>query len=219
MSTLFPRLGKAITLAAKEGGTDPEMNAKLRLAIQAAKAENMPKDNIENAIKRADHQDMANFVEAFYEGKAPYGVLVYIECATDNTNRTVSNLKAYFSRSGGQIVPSGQLEYMFDRKAVFEFNKIEGMDRDSLELELIDAGLEELEETEEGGFVAYSDYTTFGDMQKALEGLKADVQKASLKRFPKNPVELTDEQMAEIDKLMEKVENDDDVQQVFTNIA
>src|SRR5690554_4954898 len=138
MSRVFPRLGKAITLAAKEGGGDPETNARLRTAIQNAKAQNMPKDNIENAIKRATHKDMDNFTEVFYEGKGPHGLLVYIECATDNSTRTIANLKSYFTKVGGAIVPNGQLEFMFDRKAVFEIEKSDKIDLENLEFELID---------------------------------------------------------------------------------
>ncbi len=128
MSKVFPKLAKAITLAAKEGGMDPEMNAKLRTAIQNAKGENMPKDNIENAIKRAEAKDAENYVEVNYEGKGPHGVLVFVECATDNTTRTVANIKSYFNKAGGGIVPNGSLEFMFNRRAVFEFEIPDGMD-------------------------------------------------------------------------------------------
>ncbi|HRO75211.1 MAG TPA: YebC/PmpR family DNA-binding transcriptional regulator [Crocinitomicaceae bacterium] len=218
MSRIFPRLGKAITLAAKEGGGDPETNAKLRTAIQNAKAQNMPKDNIENAIKRATQKDMADFNELFYEGKGPHGLLVYIECATDNPTRTIANLKSYFNKVGGQIVPNGQLEFMFDRKAVFELEKTEGLDIEELELELIDAGLEEIEATDEQ-ILIFGDYTAYGTLQIALDGMNVNIQKSSLQRFPTTPVEMTEEQMKDIDKLMEKVEDDDDVQQVFTNLG
>jgi YebC/PmpR family DNA-binding regulatory protein len=148
MSRLFPKLAKTITIAAKESGTDPDMNAKLRTAIQIAKAQNMPKDNIEAAIKRAAGKDASNFEEINYEGKGPHGVLVIVECATDNPVRTVANVKSYFNRLGGSMVPSGSLEFMFNRKAVFEFEKNEGMVIEELELELIEAGLEEIEELE-----------------------------------------------------------------------
>ncbi|MBT4189778.1 MAG: YebC/PmpR family DNA-binding transcriptional regulator, partial [Lentimicrobiaceae bacterium] len=143
MSKIFPRLGKAITLAAKEGGPDPEMNAKLRNAIQNAKAQNMPKDNIESAIKRASGKDADTIVEVNYEGKGPSGVLVYVECATDNTTRTVANIRSYFSKAGGAFVPAGSLDYMFNRKAVFEFVRTDDTDLEEIELELIDEGLEE----------------------------------------------------------------------------
>lgn len=218
MSRIFPRLAKAITMAAKEGGQDPDMNPALRTAIQNAKAQNMPKDNIENAIKRASSSDAENYAEVSYEGKGPHGVLVFVECATDNTTRTVANVKSYFNKSGGSLAPNGSLEFMFDRKAVFEFEKTEGMDVEELELELIDAGLEEIDE-DEGMVYVYGNYTEFGSLSGALEELKIDIKKASLQRFPTSPVEFTEEQMADIDKMMDKIEEDDDVQAVYTNIA
>lgn len=218
MSKVFPKLAKAITVAAKEGGTDPDMNAKLRTAIQNAKGENMPKDNIEAAIKRAEGKDAAEYSEMNYEGKGPHGVLVFVECATDNPNRTVANVKSYFSKAGGGLVPTGSLEFMFSRKAVFEFDKPEGLDLEELELELIDAGMEEIEEKEDKVYI-YSDYTEFGNLSKALEEKAIEVGKASLKRFPTTPVEFTEEQMDEIEKMLDKIEDDDDVQAVFTNIS
>lgn len=218
MSKVFPKLAKAITVAAKEGGPDPEMNAKLRTAIQNAKSENMPKDNIESAIKRASGKDAADMLEVTFEGKGPHGVLVFVECMTDNNNRTVSNVKAAFSKAGGGFVPSGSLEFMFSRKAVFEFEKPEGLDLEELELELIDAGLEELEESGELVY-AYADYTQFGELSKALEGQEIEVKKSSLKRLPTTPIEFSEDQMDEIEKLVDKLEDDEDVQQVFTNIA
>jgi len=218
MSRLFPRLGKTITMAAKEGGPDPEMNAALRTAIQNAKAQNMPKDNIEAAIKRASGSEAENYTEVTFEGKGPHGVLLFIECATDNNNRTVANIKSYFNKIGGALVPNGSLEFMFDRKAVFEFEKTEEMDLEELELELIDAGLEEIEEND-GSVYIYGDYTEFGSLSKKLEELKLDVKNASLKRYPTTPTEFTDEQMEEIEKLIDKIEDDDDVQAVYNNIA
>ena len=218
MSKVFPKIAKAITVAAKEGGTDPDMNAKLRTAIQNAKAENMPKDNIENAIKRAAGKDAADIVEITYEGKGPHGVLVIVECATDNTNRTVANVKSYFNKAGGGFVPSGSLEFMFTRKAVFEFEKTDELDLEELELSLIDGGLEEIEENE-GMIFAYADYTNFGSLSKALEDLEIEVKRSSLKRFPTTEVEFSEEQMEEIEKMIDKIEDDDDVQAVYTNIA
>jgi YebC/PmpR family DNA-binding regulatory protein len=218
MSRVFPKLAKAITVAAKEGGTDPEMNAKLRTAIQNAKAENMPKDNIESAIKRAEGNDAANYTEITYEGKGPHGVLVFVECATDNTTRTVANVKSYFSKAGGGLVPSGSLEFMFDRKAVFEFDKTEDMDVEELELELIDAGLDEIQSDDEE-VVVYGDYTDFGNLSKALEEKKIDVKRATLERIPTSPVEFTDEQKEDIDKMLDKIDDDDDVQAVYNNMA
>ena len=217
MSKIFPKLAKAIQVAARDGGADPEMNAKLRTAIQNAKAENMPKDNIDNAIKRAVGKDADTLMEVTYEGKGPHGVLVFVECTTDNTNRTVANVKSYFSKSGGGFVPSGSLEYMFNRKAVFEFEKGE-LELEDLELELIDAGLEELDE-HDGMVYAYADYTQFGEMSKKLEELGIEVKKAGLKRFPATPMEFTEDQLDEIEKLLDKIEEDDDVQAVYTNIG
>ena len=218
MSKVFPRLAKAITVAAKEGGGDPEMNAKLRTAIQNAKAENMPKDNIENAIKRALGSDSDAYEEVTYEGKGPHGVLVFVECATDNTTRTVANVKSYFSKAGGSMVPNGSLEFMFARKAVFEFIQEDGLDLEELELELIDAGLEEIITNEDRVYL-YADYTNFGTLSKALEDKEIDVKKANLQRIPTSPVEFSEEQMEEIEKMLDRIEDDDDVQAVFTNIA
>jgi YebC/PmpR family DNA-binding regulatory protein len=218
MSKIFPKLGKAITMAAKESGMDPTTNAKLRTAIQNAKAENMPKDNIEAAIKRAAQKDVASFTEVNYEGKGPHGVLIFVECATDNPTRTVANVKSYFNKSGGSLVPTGSLEFMFERKSVFEINKSDGIDAEMLELELIDAGCEEIEVTEDQLFV-WGDYTSFGTLAKALEDKQIEVQKSSLKRIPTSPVEFSEEQLVDIEKVLDKIEDDDDIQQVFTNIA
>ncbi len=218
MSRIFPKLAKAITIAAKEGGGDPDMNSALRTAIQNAKGQNMPKDNIDAAIKRADGKDAANFEEINYEGKGPHGVLVYVECATDNTNRTVANVKAYFNKAGGSLSPNGSLDFVFNRKAVFKFQKTEEMDIEELELELIDAGLEEIEEYE-GQITIYGDYTNFGNLGTALEAMNIDVEKAVLERIPTSTVEYTEEQLEDIEKMLDKLEEDDDVQAVYNNIA
>ncbi|MDA8648293.1 YebC/PmpR family DNA-binding transcriptional regulator [bacterium] len=218
MSKLFPKLGKAITMAAKEGGTDPDMNATLRTAIKNAKAQNMPKDNIEAAIKRANAKDADDYTEIVYEGKGPHGVLVIVECATDNPGRTVANVKSYFNKAGGGVVPNGSLEYMFNRKAVFEFDKTEEMDFEMMELELIDAGLEEIEPSEDMVYV-YGDYTAFGSLSEALEAMEIDVKKSNLQRIPTSPTEFSEEQYVDIEKMLDKIEDDDDIQQVFTNIA
>ncbi len=218
MSRIFPKLAKKITIAAKSGGSEPDLNAALRAAILNAKAQNMPKANIDAAIKRACGKDAADFFEINYEGKGPYGVLVFVECATDNTTRTVANVKSYFNKAGGSLVPTGSLEFMFSRKAVFEFEKKADTDLEELELVLIDAGLEEIEENE-GIIYAYADYVNFGDLSYALEELKIDVKKAVLKRFPNEPVEFTEEQLDEIEKMLDKLEEDDDIQAVYTNIA
>ena len=218
MSKLFPKLGKAITMAAKEGGGDPAMNSKLRTAIQNAKAENMPKDNIDKAIKRATQKDLASFSEINYEGKGPHGVLIFVESATDNPTRTVANVKSYFNKSNGIVVPNGQMEFMFTRKSVFEINKTDGLDAEELEFSLIDAGCNEIE-VEEDRIVIYGDFTSFGTLSAAIEELNLEVLKSSLKRIPTTPVEFTEEQLVDIEKLLDKIEDDDDVQQVFTNIA
>jgi len=217
MSKVFPKLAKTITMAAKEGGPDPDMNPRLRTAIQNAKGQNMPKDNIEAAIKRAAGKDADTFSEVNYEGKGPHGVLVFVECATDNTTRTVANVKSYFNKVDGSLVPNGSLEFMFNRKAVFELEKTD-MDTEELELELIDAGLEEIEVTEEQMFI-YGDYTNFGTLSSAIEEMNLEVKKASLNRIPTSPVEYSEEQLVDIEKLLDKLEDDDDVQAVFTNIA
>ena len=217
MSKIFPKLSRSITIAAKEGGTDPDMNAKLRTAIQNAKAQNMPKDNIEAAIKRAAGKDGDEYVEVLYEGKGPHGVLVVVECATDNTTRTVANVKSYFNKAGGSLVPTGSLDFLFTRKAVFEFAPPADFDIEALELELIDAGLEEIEE-EDGMIYVYGDYTDFGALSQALEEQHIEVEKASLQRFPTSPVEFTEEQLVDIEKMLDKLEDDDDVQAVYTNI-
>ncbi len=218
MSKIFPKLGKAITMAAKEGGTDPATNAKLRTAIQNAKSENMPKDNIDAAVKRAAQKDIASFTEINYEGKGPHGVLVYVECASDNPTRTVANVKSYFNKAGGTVVANGSMEFMFSRKSIFEISKTPELDAEMLELELIDAGCEEIDIEEDTIFI-YGDYTAFGTLSKALEDLNIEVQKSSLKRIPTNPVEFSEEQLVDIEKMLDKIEDDDDIQQVFTNIA
>lgn len=218
MSRLFPRLAKAITMAAKEGGEDPDVNSALRTAIGNAKSQNMPKDNIDRAISRASGNDAANYVEVNYEGKGPHGVLVFVECATDNTTRTVANVKSYFNKSGGQIVPNGSLEFMFDRKAVFEFPATDELDIEALELELIDEGLEEIDSDEETVYV-YGDYTSFGKLSSALEERKIEADKANLQRFATSPTEFDEEQTQEIEKFLEKLDDDDDVQAVYTNLA
>jgi len=217
MSRVFPKLAKAIEIAAKSGGGDPDMNPALRTAILNAKAQNLPKTNIEAAIKRATGKDAKNYSDVNFEGKGPHGVLIFVECATDNNTRTVANVKMHFNKNGGQVVPTGSLEFMFDRKAIFEFNTPE-MDLEELELELIDAGLEELEE-DDGVVIAFADYTDFGNMNNKFEELGIELTKAELKRVPNNPQEFSDEQQDEIAKLLEKLEEDDDVQAVYTNIA
>ncbi|MEM9281984.1 MAG: YebC/PmpR family DNA-binding transcriptional regulator [Verrucomicrobiota bacterium] len=217
MSKVFPKIGKAITVAAREGGPDPDSNPKLRLAIQNAKAANMPKDNVEAAIKRASGKDAAEITEINYEGKGPHGVMVFVECATDNTNRSVANVKTYFNKAGGQLLPSGALDFLFDRKAVVEFEVTEEMDLEDIELNLIDGGLEEFE-VNEGVAYAYADFTDFGKLTTAVESLGIEIKKANPQRIPSNPQDFSEEQMTEIEELIDKLEDDEDVQAVFTNV-
>ena len=218
MSKLFPKLAKSITLAAKEGGSDPESNSKLRLAIATAKSENMPKDNIKKAIERASGKDAANFSEVTYEAKGPHGVLLYIECATDNTNRSITNVKTAVNKSGGQMMNSGAFDFMFSRKAVVEFSKSDELDLEEVELSLIDNGLEELSE-EDGTVYCFGEYANFSNLTKGCEELGVEITKASLQRIPSNPAEFSEEQLAEIEELIDKLEDDEDVQVVFTNIT
>jgi YebC/PmpR family DNA-binding regulatory protein len=218
MSRIFPKLSRLITLAVKESGSDPDMNSKLRLVINQAKANNMPKDNIDSAIKRADGKDGADFAEISYEGKGPHGVQIFVECATDNSTRTVANVKSYFNKSGGQVVPSGSLEFLFDRKTVVEFEKPADIDLEEFEFELIDSGLHEFE-IDGNTVYAYGDYTAFGSLVKAIEEKGIPLTAAKLERISNAPAEFTDEQMVDIQKLLDKLEDDDDVQNVYTNIA
>ena len=218
MSRVFPKLAKAIEMAAKAGGEDPEMNSALRTAILNAKSENMPKTNIDAAIKRATGKDAANYTDVNFEGKGPHGVLVFVETATDNNTRTVANVKMHFNKNGGSMAPTGSLEFMFDRKAIFEFNKADDTDLEELELELIDAGLEEIEE-EDGIVLVTADYKDFGTLNKAFEDMSIELTKAKLERISNNPQEFSEEQQEEIGKLLEKLEDDDDVQAVYTNMA
>jgi len=227
MSRLFPKLGKMITIAAKEGGSpDPEMNSKLRTAILNAKAQNMPKDNIEAAIKRAFNKDAADIKEVTYDVKAPHGVQMIVECATDNGTRTVANVKAILRKNGAEMLTSGSLNYMFTRKAVFIIDKTEDMDVEELELELIDYGLEEIEEDvepQENGedkpiLRIYAEFTSFGEMSKAFEERGIEPKKSTLEYIANTPIELNDEQLEEIEALIEKLEEDEDVQTVYTNI-
>ncbi|CUU81290.1 transcriptional regulator [Campylobacter hyointestinalis] len=216
MSKLFPKLGKAITVAAKEGGINPEMNPKLRTAIATAKAQNMPKDNIDAAIKRANGKDNSDIKTIFYDGKAAHGVQIVVEAATDNPTRTVANVKAIFSKNGGEMLPSGSLNFMFSRKAVFEVVKPSG-DIEELELELIDAGLTDIEENGET-ITIYGDYTSFGTLSEGIDKMGLEVKKGSLQFIPNSTVNLDESALGELERLLDKLEDDDDVQAVYTNI-
>ncbi len=228
MSRVFPKLGKIITMAAKEGGSpDPEMNAKLRTAIANAKAQNMPKDNIEAAIKRAFNKDAADIKEMIYDVKAPHGVQMIVECATDNGTRTVANVKAILTRNGAEMLTSGSLNFMFTRKSVFVIERTDEMDIEELELDLIDYGLEEIEEDvepHENGedtpiLRIYGEFTSFGELSKALEARNIEPKKATLEYIANAPIELNNDDLEEIEALIEKLEEDDDVQTVYTNLA
>ena len=217
MSKLFPKLSKAITVAAKEGGGDPEMNFKLRAAIQNAKAENMPKDNIDSAIKRASDKEIKDYIEQTFEGKGPHGVLVIVETATDNVTRTTANVKSYFNKVDGNLVASGSLEFMFERKAIYFLEK-DNIDPEEIELFLIDYGLEYIEIIDKE-IIIYGNYTSYGNINKGLSELNIKPKKSLLKRIPTSPVNFSEDQLNDIEKMLDKMEDDEDVQYVFTNIA
>lgn len=217
MSKVFPKLAKTITMAAKEGGSAPESNSKLRAAIANAKAENMPKDNILKAIVRASGKDAAVFEEVNYEGKGPHGVMLWVECATDNNTRTFANVRMIFNKGCGQLLEAGSLTFMFSRKTVIEFPS-EGLDLEEVELSLIDAGLEELE-TVDGQVTVKGEFSNFGSLCQGCEDLGVAVSKASLQRIPNSPMEFTEAQIGDIETLIDRLEDDEDVQFVFTNIA
>ena len=217
MSKIFPKISRAITVAVKENGSDPEMNAKLRAAIQNAKSQNMPKDNIDSAIKRASDKDLSEFEEITYEGKGPYGVQIIIECATDNPIRTTANIKSYFKKSNGLLVTPGSLEYMFERKSLFRIKNDYNINLEELELDLIDHGLEEID-IYNNELIIYGNFKNFGALNKAIINKNLDVKKIQLKRIPKSPIEFSEEKLKEIENMIDKIEEDDDVQAVFTNI-
>ena len=216
MAKVFTKVGREIAIAVKEGGADPEYNPRLRLAIQNGKAANMPKTNIENAIKRASSKDAENYDEVLFEGYAPHGVAVIVEATTDNNNRTVANVRHIFSKYGGSLGTSGSVDYMFSRKGVFKLKAGE-LDLEELELELIDFGLEELKQDEDQ-VILYTEFESFGDMQKALEEKSLEVDSSELVRIPSHTKDLSDEQVEDVIKLIEKMEEDDDVGSIFHNM-
>lgn len=218
MSKVFPKLAKSITLAAKNGGPDPETNAPLRVAIANAKAQNLSRENIDAAIKRAAGKDASEISEVSYEGKGPHGSQFFIECATDNSNRSVTNIKTIFNKNGGQLLNSGSLDFMFSRKTVIEFPVPADKNLEAIELELIDAGLEELH-VDDGVVTLIGDYTAFAQLSQAVENLGIAATKSGLQRISNQPVELTEEQMVEVETIIDKLEDDDDVQAVYTNLA
>lgn len=217
MAKAFTRIGKEITIAVKEGGPDPDTNARLRAAIQNAKAANMPKDNVERAIKNASDKDTSEYKEALFEGYGPHGIAFLIETATDNNNRTVANVRSYFNKCNGSLGTSGSVAFMFDHQCQFQV-KGEGLDVEELELELIDYGAEEVFE-EEDGIMIFSPFENFGAIQKALEEKEGlEIVSSGFERIPNVTKTLdTPEQIADIEKLIDKIEEDDDVQQVYHN--
>lgn len=214
---IFTKLIKEITIAAKLGGPDTDSNPRLRLAIQNAKGQNMPKDNIERAIKKATGANAADYHELTYEGYAPGGIAVFVECQTDNLNRTVQAVRSYFTKQGGSLGKNGSLEFLFDRKGIFEFNLPEGMDQDELEMELIDGGAEDIE-VNEGFAVVTSAMEDFGNVNKKLEDLGIDVESAGLQRIPNNLNAVDNDTFPKVMKLIDKLEDDDDVQKVYHNM-
>jgi YebC/PmpR family DNA-binding regulatory protein len=222
MSKQFTRIGKEITIAVKAGGPNPDNNPGLRRVIQNARAVNMPKDKVEAAIKRASGRDQAAYEEVVYEGYAPHGVAVLVECATDNPTRTVANLRSHFSKGGGNLGSTGSVGFGFKRMGVFRLNPA-GLDADGLELDLIDHGLEELgESTGEKGepqLVLRCAFADFGQLQKALEDRRITPLSAESEYIAQTPIELPEDQAAEVLKLIDRLEQDEDVQKVFHNLG
>jgi YebC/PmpR family DNA-binding regulatory protein len=217
MAKAFTRIGKEIAIAVKQGGPNPENNPRLRLAMQNAKGVNMPKDRVENAIKRASSRDEKNFEEVVYEGYGPHAVAIVVETATDNPTRTVANVRMHFSRGNGSLGKTGSLDFLFERKGVFKVAK-GNFDVDELELELIDSGLEDLA-VDENEIYIYTAFNNFGAMAKALEEKGLNVISAEKQRIPNNFVEVNDEAaQEEVIKLVESLEEDEDVQHVYHNM-
>ncbi|MBO4231987.1 MAG: YebC/PmpR family DNA-binding transcriptional regulator [Bacteroidales bacterium] len=220
MAKTFTRLGKEITMAAKAGGADPSGNAKLRLLIQNARSENMPKENVERAIKRAFEKDTSDYKEVIYEAYGPHGIAIVIETATDNHMRTVANLRSYLNKLGGTLGTSGMLDFLFDRKCRFTIAKKEGLDIEEFELELIDYGVDEVfEDEEDGTVVIYAEFQNFGPIQKYLEDNNFEIKEFKFERIPNDVKELTDEEREDVEKLLERIEEDDDVTNIFHNMA
>ncbi len=213
MAKTFTRLGKDIVMAVKEGGPDPETNAKLRAVIQNAKAANMPKDNVERAIKRASDKNLGDYKTVLYEGYAPHGIAILVETATDNTNRTVANIRSYFNKCDGNLGTSGSVEFMFDHTCNFRIAS-EGIDVEELELEMIDFGAEEVFEDEDG-IMIYAPFQNFGDIQKYLEEKSIEIESSGFDRIPQVTKTLSEDQKQDVEKLLEKIEEDDDVQNVY----
>ncbi len=215
---IFTRLIKEITIAVKEGGgPDPDANPKLRMAVNNAKSNNMPKDNIERAIKKASGADAANYQEVTFEGYAPNGIAVFVECTTDNNNRTVSGVRAIFSKYGGNLGTNGSLEFIFERKGVFDIKINDNIDEDEFTLELIDAGADDV--TSENEYLQVTcPMTEFGSIQSKLEDLGIEAENAELQRIPNTTSELDDDAFKQVMKLVDALEDFDDVQKVFHNL-
>lgn len=213
MAKTFTRIGREIAIAVKSGGSNPDYNPRLRMAIQNARAANMPKSNVENAIKKAEGKDAENYQEVIYEGYGPFGIAVLVETATDNPTRTVANVRMYFDRAGGSLGVSGSVSYLFSHKAVFKV-KSEGQDWEMLELDLIDHGLEEIKFEDEEA-VLYADFADFGTMQKALEERQIEPSSAQAEWIPTLAKKLKDEEVEQMIKLIDRLEEDDDVLNVF----
>lgn len=218
MAKQFTRIGKEIAIAVKAGGPDPDTNPALRRVMQNAKSVNMPKERIEGAIKNALGKDTSNYEQVLYEGYGPHGVALLVETATDNTTRTVANVRSHFNKGGGNLGNSGSVGFMFKHLGVFKLNN-EGISQEDLELELIDAGLEEMGEDSEGNLIIRCGFSDFGNMQKALEEKGLTPLSAELEWIPLNTTEVTDDQADDVSKLIERLEQDDDVQRVFHNMG
>ncbi|MCL2434950.1 MAG: YebC/PmpR family DNA-binding transcriptional regulator [Lentimicrobiaceae bacterium] len=217
MAKVFTRLGREITMAAKTGGPDPNTNSKLRLLIHNARAENMPKENVERAIKRAFEKDTSEYKEVVFEGYAPHGVGIVIEVATDNNQRSVANIRSYFNKFNGTLGTQGMLDFIFDRKCRFTIAKKEGVDLEELELELIDFDADEIFE-EDDTILIYAHFQSFGPLQKHLEENGFEIKEFKLERIPNDMKTLTNDQKAEVEKLLERIEEDDDVTNVYHNM-
>jgi YebC/PmpR family DNA-binding regulatory protein len=217
MSKAFTRIGKDIVMAVKEGGPDPDVNARLRAVIQNAKAVNMPKDNVERAIKRASDKSQGDYKELLYEGYGPHGIAILVETATDNSTRTVANIRSYFNKLGGTLGTSGSVEFLFDHTCNFRISAA-NIDLEELELDLIDFGVEEIFEDEDG-ILIYAPFEAFGSLQKELEQREIEILSSGFERIPQITKELNEEQAAEIEKLLEKIEEDDDVQNVYHTMS
>ncbi|CAM4396656.1 MULTISPECIES: YebC/PmpR family DNA-binding transcriptional regulator [Flavobacterium] len=214
MAKAFTRIGKDIVMAVKEGGPNPEANSRLRAVIQNSKAVNMPKENVERAIKKATDKDTANYKEILFEGYAPHGIAILIETASDNNNRTVANIRSYFNKCNGTMGTQGSVEFMFDHTCNFRIPAA-GQDIDELELEMIDFGVEEIFADDEDGILMYAPFESFGAIQKELESRGLEILSSGFDRIPQVTKELTPEQVADVEKLLEKIEEDDDVMNVF----